>query len=93
MYRPAAQMILGFQEDAGRNGTTGQMARFSTPSVKVLTESGASENIWTLYLWSVFYEDSGTSRIRIKHKLESNIFATDTVNFEISFRPGNLDDP
>ena len=27
----------GFQEDAGRNGTTGQMARFSAPSIKILT--------------------------------------------------------
>jgi len=69
------------------------MARFSAPSITIMTDSGSSDITWTMYLWSVFYEDSGTSRIRIVHKLSANIFATDTVNFEISFRPGNLDAP
>lgn len=80
----------GFQEGAGRNGTNGQMARFSKASTAVITEASSTNPKWTLYLWSVFYEDSGTTRIRIKHSLTANIFATDTVNFEIAYRAKNL---
>lgn len=35
----------------------------------------------------VFYEDSGNEAIRITHTLTADIFATDTVLFEISYRP------
>ena len=83
----------GFQEGAGRSGTTGQMARFSKASTVTFSDSSSTNPKWQMYLWSVFYEDSGTTRIRIKHELTANIFATDTVNFEIAFRPGNLDPP
>lgn len=69
------------------------MARFSKASTVTLTEANSTNPKWDLYLWSVFYEDSGTTRIRIKHKLTANIFATDTVNFEIAFRPKNLPAP
>lgn len=37
----------------------------------------------------MFYEDSGTTRLRLQHELTANIFATDTVNFELAFRPKN----
>ena len=59
----------------------------------MLENATDSDIAWTIRLWTVFYEDSGTSRLRIEHKLTANIFATDTVNFEISFRPDHEADP
>ena len=79
----------GFQEDAGRNGTSGQMARFSKGTSTSMTPSGQTDLVWVVKAWSVFYEDSGTTRLRLQHELTSNIFATDTVNFELAFRPKN----
>lgn len=82
----------GFQEGAGRNGTNGQMARFSKASTVTFTDSSTNPK-WEMFLWSVFYEDSGTTRMRIKHELTADIFATDTVNFEIAYNSKNNDTP
>ena len=93
-FLPGTNAKRGWQEGAGRNGTSGQMARFSKSSVAEVLDNPAESDInWTINLWTVFYEDSGTSRLRIEHKLYANIFATDTVSFEISFRPAHEADP
>lgn len=91
---PGTTATRSFQEGAGRNGTSGQMARFSAGSTKNIlnTATSVTERTinWSITAWTVFYEDSGTTRIRLMHNLTADIFATDTVNFEIAFRPENM---
>ena len=48
---------------------------------------------WEVTPYGVYYEDSGTQRIRLEHKLTAEIWATDTVMFELAFRPSSLADP
>lgn len=93
---PGDAASRSFQEGAGRDGTNGQWARFSkASSLNVLgTTYGEESSIaWNIRAWTVFYEDSGTQRLRLEHTLEALIFATDTINFEIAFRPQNEPDP
>ena len=43
--------------------------------------------------YGVFYEDSGEEKIRLVHKLTTDIFADDEVTFEVAFRPSSLPAP
>lgn len=51
---------------------------------------------WSVETQTNVNEDTGDQNLRITHKLEANIFATDTVTFELSFVPetkwDNVDD-
>ena len=64
--------------------------RLSKPSTAKVFGADNSSNIdYTLTSWGVYYEDTGVSAVRIMAELKADIFATDTVLFQINYRPKN----
>ena len=87
----AAHGASTYQKDLGQNGTNGQMARLSAlVSTSVFDLTGVTDDKrdlqWVIEHQSVFYEDSGEEKLRMTHKLTANLFATDVVEFELSYR-------
>lgn len=89
-----------FVEGVGENGTSGQFVRRAKGteinmigSTVIGTSNTDNDIVWTMTTYSVYYEDSGETKVRIKHELEADIFATDSVMFEVAFRPSSLPDP
>lgn len=83
-------------EGVGQNGTSGQFVRVnSSTAVDMLGTNGSTSAAvkWTVTASGVYYEDSGEEKLRIEHNLTANIFATDTILFELAFRPNSLSPP
>lgn len=99
MVAAQAASTREFVEGVGENATSGQFVRVATGTAQnvigadVQAVNALDDISWTMTTYSVYYEDSGETRIRIKHELEANIFATDTVMFEVAFRPLSLPNP
>ena len=89
-----ANAACSFVEGAGKNGATGQMVCLSDKkTVEVLNNVTTDKVKWTIDSWTVMYMDSGEQFIRLQHNLTADIFATDVVLFELSYRPKLLPAP
>ena len=102
----AAAQTRVWVEGTGQNGTSGQWVRLSAESTaNMLPNSSndatnpntgttiASGVTWNVITQGVYYEDSGEHKIRITHKLVADIFATDSILFELAYRPKSQPNP
>lgn len=81
-----------YTEGVGVNGAPGQFVRLSAPDKKTVFPETAVTGApsFSLTSWGVYYEDTGQQKVRIMAELVADIFATDTVKFQINFRPKNM---
>ena len=80
-----------FDRDNANNETEGQLVRV-TDEISVPIVDNESVN-WTVLSQTRFYEDSGVQKLRLTHVLRANIFYTDSIQFELSYRPLNQPAP
>ena len=90
----AAATTRVFDSDATNNESSGQLVRVTTATNEVVILGGTTNSIyWTVEAWTRFYEDTGIEKVRLRHKLAAQIAATDSVQFELSYRPSSAAAP
>jgi hypothetical protein len=74
-----------FDRDNANNETEGQLVRVTSELSTTIIDTASVK--WKVYSQSRFYEDSGEQKLRLTHELQANIFYSDSIQFELAYRP------